>query len=123
MLPKINDKVLREEILPYNMINNVIMSKRISENNISKLKMLKEFLEEDQYENVNEPLNHRKKIASECKVRVSLEPLELRKLKGVEHKENNLKINKSYKESSITTETNTIKPQEKLLMNRYRSIF
>lgn len=46
MLPKITDKGASRDMIAYHNFTKEIMSKKISENNISKLKLIKEFLDD-----------------------------------------------------------------------------
>lgn len=62
MLPKITDKTGVKDMVAYHNFTREIMSRKISENNISKLKLIKQFLDDEQFQpkmTVLKPREHR----------------------------------------------------------------
>lgn len=66
MLPKIAEKSCPRDMIAYHNFTREMMSRKISENNISKLKLIKQFLEDESFEPKLAPLRQRENKNSEC---------------------------------------------------------
>lgn len=68
MLPRIPEA--QNNVIPYHAFSQELLCRKTSRNNFTKLKLMKEFLDDEQYDDYLEPPLS-KKASSECKVRES----------------------------------------------------